>query len=68
MAGTSRLTDLHSIPGGVDVVVIATRPETADETNRECAELGIKHAWMHRSAGAGSDSKAAAHYASTGSP
>src|ERR671930_1519976 len=43
--------DLRSIPGGVDAVVIATRPETADETMRECAELGIKHVWMHRSFG-----------------
>jgi predicted CoA-binding protein len=40
--------DLRSIPGGVDAVVIATRPETAEATMRECAELGIKHVWMHR--------------------
>src|ERR671923_352115 len=31
--------DLRSIPDGVDAVVIATSPETADETMRECAEL-----------------------------
>src|ERR671937_3161745 len=54
--------DLRSIPGGVDAVVIATRPETAEETMRECAELGIKHVWMHRGPGAGSVSKAAADY------
>ncbi|MHB8297660.1 MAG: CoA-binding protein [Dermatophilaceae bacterium] len=41
--------DLRSIPGGVDAVVIGTRPETAETTMRECAELGIKHVWMHRS-------------------
>jgi predicted CoA-binding protein len=41
--------DLRSIPGGVDAVVIATRPETAEATMRECADLGIKHVWMHRS-------------------
>src|SRR5438477_3975300 len=46
--------DLTSIPDGVDAVVIATRPEIADATMRECAELGIKHVWMHRSVGAGS--------------
>ena len=28
--------DLKSIPGGVDAVVIATRPETAESTMREC--------------------------------
>jgi hypothetical protein len=42
--------------------VIATRPVTADETIRECAELGIKHVWMHRSFGAGSVSETATRY------
>jgi predicted CoA-binding protein len=54
--------DLRSIPGGVDAVVIATRPAIAEETMRECAELGIRHVWMHRGPGAGSVSKAAADY------
>ena len=54
--------DLRSIPGGVEAVVIGTRPEIADETMRECAELGIKHVWMHRGPGAGSVSPAAAAY------
>ena len=54
--------DLRSIPGGVEAVVIATRPEIAEETMRECAELGIKHVWMHRGPGAGSVSKPAAEY------
>jgi uncharacterized protein len=54
--------DLGSIPGGVDAVVIGTRPETAEATMRECAELGIKHVWMHRLYGAGSVSEAAADY------
>jgi uncharacterized protein len=54
--------DLRSIPGGVDAVVIATRPERAEETMRECSELGIKHAWMHRGPGAGSVSETAADY------
>ena len=54
--------DLRAIPGGVDAVVIATRPEIADETMRECADLGIKHVWMHRGPGVGSVSKTAADY------
>jgi uncharacterized protein len=54
--------DLRSIPGGVEAVVIGTRPEIAEETMRECAELGIKHVWMHRGPGAGSVSEAAAEY------
>jgi predicted CoA-binding protein len=54
--------DLKSVPGGVDAVVIGTRPETADETMRECDELGIKHVWMHRGPGKGSVSATAATY------
>ena len=54
--------DLRSLPDGVDAVVIATRPEIAEETMRECAELGINHVWMHRGPGAGSVSKPAAGY------
>jgi uncharacterized protein len=51
--GAQSYHDLKSIPGGVDAVVIATAPDKADGTVRECAELGIKHVWMHRSYGTG---------------
>jgi predicted CoA-binding protein len=54
--------DLASIPGGVQAVVIGTRPEIAEDTMRECAELGIKHVWMHRGPGAGSVSATATGY------
>jgi uncharacterized protein len=54
--------DLSSIPGGVDAVVIGTRPEIAEDTMHECAEIGIKHVWMHRGPGAGSVSPAATAY------
>ncbi|HEY5659984.1 MAG TPA: CoA-binding protein [Gaiellaceae bacterium] len=54
--------DLSSIPGGVDAVVIGTRPELADATMRECAELGIAHVWMHRGPGGGSVSETASAY------
>jgi predicted CoA-binding protein len=54
--------DLKSIPGGVDAVVIATRPEIAEQTMRDCVELGIKRVWMHRAFGAGSVSEVAAEY------
>ena len=54
--------DLHSIPGGVEAVVIGTRPELAEQTVRECDELGIKQVWMHRSYGGGSVSPAATTY------
>ena len=54
--------DLASIPGSVEAVVIATRPERAEKTMRECADLGIKHVWMHWGAGGSSVSAAAAQY------
>jgi uncharacterized protein len=54
--------DLKSVPGGVDAVVIGTRPETAETTMRECADLGIGYVWMHRAFGPGSVSDAATRY------
>ena len=54
--------DLKSIAGGVDAVVIGTRPEIAEQTMRDCAELGIQHVWMHRGPGAGSVSDVATEY------
>jgi predicted CoA-binding protein len=54
--------DLSSIPGGVEAVVIATRPEIAEKTMHECAELGIEHVWMHWGGGAASVSEAATRY------
>ena len=54
--------DLKSIPGGIEAVVIGTRPSYAEGTMRECAELGIKHVWMHRAFGAGSVSDQATEY------
>lgn len=54
--------DLKSIPNGVEAVVIATRPEHADATMRECAELEIGHVWMHRGPGSGSVSTSAADF------
>jgi hypothetical protein len=51
--------NVSSIPGGVDAVVIGTRPERAEMTVRECAAAGIKHVWMHRAFGDGSVSPTA---------
>ena len=42
--------------------MIGTRPETAEDTMRQCAELGITQVWMHRGPGAGSVSAAATGY------
>src|SRR5262245_39280473 len=60
--GAPSYHDLKSIPGGVEAVVIATAPDKAEGTMRECATLGIKHVWMHRSYGEGSVSAAATAY------
>lgn len=60
--GDACYPDFKSIPGGVEAVVIGTRPETAEATMRECADAGIKYVWMHRSVGGGSVSPAATAY------
>ena len=60
--GDPAYANLNSIPGGVEAVVIATRPELAEETMRECVELGIEQVWMHRGMGGGSVSETAARY------
>lgn len=52
--GEPAYPDLASIPGGVEAVVIATRPEHALATVREAAATGVRQVWMHRSFGAGS--------------
>ena len=59
-------TTTEGIPGGVDAVVIATAPDNAESTMRECDELGIKQVWMHRSYGAGSVSDTATAYGAYG--
>lgn len=60
--GARSYHDLKSIPGGVDAVVIATAPDKALGTMKECADLGIKQVWMHRAFGQGSVSGEATAY------
>ena len=60
--GDTSFPNLKSIPGGVQAVIIGTRPDTADATMAECAELGINRVWMHRSMGTGSVSASATEY------
>ena len=52
--GSRCYPDLKSIPGGVDGVVIITRPETTARIVRECADAGVRRVWMHSSAAKGS--------------
>lgn len=51
---------LADIPGGVEAVVIATRPEVSRDVMADCIDLGITRVWMHRSFGTGSLSEEAA--------
>ena len=53
---------LGDIPGGVEAVVMATKPDRAEETMRECVDLGITRAWMHRAFGHGSVDAEAARF------
>jgi predicted CoA-binding protein len=46
-------SDLQSIPGGVDGVVIVTRPETTQRIVRDCRDAGVRRVWMHQSFGKG---------------
>ena len=43
--------DLQSIPGGVDGVVIITRPETTEQIVHDCSDAGVRRVWMHQSVG-----------------
>jgi predicted CoA-binding protein len=60
--GDSCAPNLAAIEGGVDGVVVATRPEDTDQLVRECVALGIARVWMHRSFGQGSVSEAAVRF------
>jgi predicted CoA-binding protein len=60
--GDPTYPDLRSIPGGVEAVVIGTRPAHAMATVEEASELGITRVWMHRSIDAGSVSADAAAF------
>lgn len=48
--------NLRAIPGGVDAALVFTPPAATPGVVRECAELGIRHVWIHRGLGAGSAS------------
>jgi uncharacterized protein len=55
--------DLQSIPGGVDGVVVITRPEITERIVHDCQVAGVRRVWMHQSLGNGSSvSPAAVEY------
>ena len=46
--------NVQSIPGGVDGVVIITRPEITERIVRDCDGAGVRRVWMHQSLAKGS--------------
>ena len=38
-----------AIPGGVDGVVIVTRPEVTEDIVQQCAKADVRRVWMHES-------------------
>ncbi len=57
--GATCYPNLRAIPGGVDAVLACTPPAGTLAVARECAELGIRRLWIHRSFGQGSVSEEA---------
>ncbi len=55
--------DVQSIPGGVDGVLIVTRPELTEQIVRDCSAAGVRRVWIHQSVVGGSSvSQAAVDY------
>ena len=55
--------DLQSIPGGIDGVVIITRPEITERIVHDCDAAHVRRVWMHESLAKGSSvSSQAADY------
>jgi len=52
--GARCYSDLASIPGGVEAVVVVTPPDASAGVVREAADLGVRHIWLHRAVGEGS--------------
>lgn len=52
-------SSLSDIPSTVEGVVIGTHPKVTRSIVEQCAELGIKHAWIHKSVDKGSYSQEA---------
>jgi predicted CoA-binding protein len=46
--------DVKSISGGVDAVVIITRPEITEQIVHDCNAAGVHRVWMHQSLAKGS--------------
>lgn len=55
---------VKAIPGGVDGVLIVTRPDLSEQIAHDCVEAGVPRIWMHNNTFMGSSvSDAGAQYA-----
>ena len=54
--------NLASVDAPIDGVVIVTNPNVTMSVVRECAALGIRHAWIHKSVDNGSYNEEAAQF------
>ena len=63
LEGDRAYAAVDAIPGGVDGVVIVTRPEAALEVIADSARAGVPRVWLHRGIGPGSSSDAAVELA-----
>jgi len=55
--GVACYRDLAAVPGPMDGVMIVTAPGASVGIVRQCADLGIRRVWFHRSIGDGSVSQ-----------
>ena len=55
--------NVQAIPGGVDGVVVITKPEAAEQIVHDCDDAHVRRVWMHKSMFGGSSvSPAAVEY------
>lgn len=54
--------DLRSIHQKIDAVLILSHPKATLDIVKECAELGVKYVWMHKTFTPGSYDKEAVEY------
>jgi uncharacterized protein len=57
--GQKCYSDLGSIPGAIDGVMVVTHPDASVEVVRQAVSRGIRQIWFHRSFGDGSVSEIA---------
>lgn len=57
--GVRCYTNVASVPGHLDGVVIATSPAVSAEIVKQCGDAGVRQVWFHRSFGDGSVSQQA---------